>query len=93
MQASDNVKDQRLRTADNSACEISRYASTNLTRSIVSCHPVFQNIRHFTAGLHNSKLEGPNYQHKFAAGRKSLFHFDVERVYFISMLIVVVKKF
>ena len=24
------------------------------------------------------KLEGPNYQHKFAACRKSLFHFDVE---------------
>jgi len=23
-------------------------------------------------------LEGPNYQHKFAAGHKSLFHFDVE---------------
>jgi len=22
------------------------------------------------------KLEGPNYQHKFAAGRKSLFHFQ-----------------
>jgi len=25
------------------------------------------------------KLEGPNYyQHKFSAGRRSLFHFDVE---------------
>jgi len=24
------------------------------------------------------KLKGPNYQHKFAAGRKSLFLFDVE---------------
>jgi len=24
------------------------------------------------------KLKGPNYQHKFLAGRKSLFHFDVE---------------
>ena len=24
------------------------------------------------------KLEGPNYQHQFAADRKSLFHFDVE---------------
>ena len=24
------------------------------------------------------KLEGPNYQHKFPAGRKILFHFDVE---------------
>jgi len=23
------------------------------------------------------KLKGPHYQHKFAAGRKSLFHFDV----------------
>jgi len=31
------------------------------------------------SGLHKSrKLKGPNYQHKFAAGRKSLFHFDVE---------------
>jgi len=29
-------------------------------------------------GLHNTKLEGPNYQHKFASGRKRLFHFDVE---------------
>jgi len=24
------------------------------------------------------KLEGPNNQHKFAVGRKNLFHFDVE---------------
>ena len=24
------------------------------------------------------KLKEPNYQHKFAAGRKCLFHFDVE---------------
>jgi len=31
------------------------------------------------SGLHNSgKLEGPNYQHKFAEGRKNLFHFNVE---------------
>jgi len=24
------------------------------------------------------KLKGPNYQHKLAAGRKCLFHFDAE---------------
>jgi len=30
------------------------------------------------AGLHNSKLKGPTCQHKFAAGRKGLFRFDVE---------------
>jgi len=38
-----------------------------------------------SAGLHNSKLEGPNHQHIFAAGCKYLFHFDVEISLYSSM--------
>jgi len=39
---------------------------------------VILSLRRPTIGLHNSELDGTNYRQKFAAGRKSLFQFDVE---------------
>jgi len=47
-------------------------------RNLTTYKPHFRGLIIYTRPAQLRKLEGPSSQHKFAAGPKCLFHFDVE---------------